>query len=80
MELVRRGYYDGTALNRVVPNFLVQFGISRDINLRDEYAGLTIFDDMPNQFKFQPGFVSFAGECVSNFVHIVVAEQRSSDD
>ena len=30
LELVRNGYYDGVAFNRVVPNFLTQFGIAKD--------------------------------------------------
>jgi len=63
MELVRRGYYDGTALNRVVPNFLVQFGIAKDVDLRNEYSMSTIFDDFHHDDnpKFETGYVSFAG-------------------
>lgn len=63
LALVRRGYYDGSALNRVVPGFLVQFGIARDAALRDEYAEDAIYDDEHrDDVKFEPGYVSFAGE------------------
>ena len=62
LALVRRGYYDGAALNRVVPSFLVQFGIARDAALRDEYAEDAIYDDERKDAKFEPGYVSFAGE------------------
>ncbi len=62
LELVRRGYYDGAALNRVVPGFLVQFGIARDAALRDEFREDEIRDDEHPDVKFEPGYVSFAGE------------------
>ena len=62
LALVRRGYYDGAAMNRVVPSFLVQFGIARDAALRDEYAEDAIYDDERKDATFEPGYVSFAGE------------------
>ena len=35
------------ALNRVVPEFLTQFGISRNVELRRKYRRRSIFDDPP---------------------------------
>lgn len=64
LELVRHGYYNGVALNRVVPRFLIQFGIARDVELRNAYSYETILDDEPSASdipKFEPGYVSFAG-------------------
>lgn len=62
LELVRAGYYDGVALNRVVPEFLIQFGIARDYDQRMEWDERTIPDDMEGRdLKFEPGFISFAG-------------------
>jgi len=62
LALVRQGYYDGVALSRVVPEFLVQFGIARDVDLRSEWSDSTFHDDVPTEYlKFEPGYVSFAG-------------------
>ena len=61
LDLVRRGYYDGVALHRVVPEFLTQFGIAKDYDTRTEWRENTILDDFPPDVKFEPGFVSFAG-------------------
>lgn len=61
LELVRSGYYDGVALNRVVPNFLTQFGIAKDYATRTQERELTMWDDFPKDIKFAPGVMSFAG-------------------
>ena len=61
LELVRNGYYDGVAFNRVVPNFLTQFGIAKDYVTRTRERELTLWDDFPKGVKFQPGIMSFAG-------------------
>jgi cyclophilin family peptidyl-prolyl cis-trans isomerase len=63
LELVRRGYYDGVALNRVVPQFLIQFGIARDVELRRAHRDESpILDDEASEdTKFEPGYVSYAG-------------------
>jgi len=56
-------YFDGCALNRVVPNFLTQFGIGEDFEQRTFYREETIPDDpvwVP-PIAFEPGFLSFAG-------------------
>jgi len=61
LELVRSKYYDGVAFNRVVPDFLTQFGIGKDYFVRTKERELTIWDDFPNDIKFEPGYISFAG-------------------
>jgi len=65
LELVRRGFYDGVALSRVVPEFLVQFGISGDAASREYWDERPIFDDHDRgggRRPFDVGYVSFAGE------------------
>jgi len=62
LELVRDGYYDGVAFNRVVPNFLTQFGIAVDPAIRNNWGERTIIDDFPRpDIPFQPGYLSYAG-------------------
>jgi len=62
LELVRSRYYDGVAINRVVPQFLTQFGIGKDIELRNFFRERSIADDIPKRkISFEPGFMSYAG-------------------
>lgn len=63
LELVRQDYYDGVALNRVVPKFLTQFGISADHELRTEFRRKPIPDDPPPEprIAFSPGMLAYAG-------------------
>lgn len=68
LKLVDIGYFDGCALNRAVPNFLVQFGISADFEKRTQWRSANILDDhigdesVPDEAKsFQAGYLSYAG-------------------
>uniref|UniRef100_A0A6U5JRM1 PPIase cyclophilin-type domain-containing protein n=1 Tax=Corethron hystrix TaxID=216773 RepID=A0A6U5JRM1_9STRA len=63
LELVRKGYYNGCALNRVVPGFLTQFGIGANTSLRNEYRQKTIRDDQFHEprIPFHPGMLAYAG-------------------
>jgi cyclophilin family peptidyl-prolyl cis-trans isomerase len=66
LDLVRHGVLDGTVLYRVVPNFLVQFGVPRGEIPRKYVSRLSnIKDDPPfrpsSGRKFKRGYVSFAG-------------------
>jgi len=56
-------YFDGCALNRVVPKFLVQFGIGADYDLRTSFRSSNIPDDpkFDPPIVFQPGYMSYAG-------------------
>lgn len=65
LELVREKYYDGVALNRVVPGFLTQFGIARDPEQRRRWDEKPIADDAETR-KFVPGHFSFAGSDVDS--------------
>lgn len=66
IELFKDGYFDGSHFFRVVPNFLVQFGISYNKELHREYTFKTIPDDPPPlgdgvKVEFHKGMISFAG-------------------
>lgn len=62
MELFERKFFDGSHFFRVVPNFLVQFGISysKDHELQ-QFARSTIPDDPPQGRPFHKGTISYAG-------------------
>lgn len=61
LKLVDIGYFDGCALNRVVPKFLTQFGIGADYEMRTKWRMKRIPDDPPVSIAFHPGFLSYAG-------------------
>lgn len=62
IHLVRIGYFNGCALNRVVKGFLTQFGISSDMTMRNDWRQKTIADDIPIfDLPFRPGYMSYAG-------------------
>lgn len=58
-ELVRAGFYDGCVFFRVVPGFVVQFGINPDPAVSKAWAGATIPDD-PVRRDNAPGTITFA--------------------
>ena len=62
VELFERRFFDGSHFYRVVPNFLVQFGISYsgDEELQ-RFARQRIPDDPSKDVKFKKGTVAFAG-------------------
>ena len=64
VSLFERGYYDNSHFFRVVPHFLVQFGISytNDQTLK-RFADSTILDDPKRNdlMPFREGMMSFAG-------------------
>jgi peptidyl-prolyl cis-trans isomerase A (cyclophilin A) len=77
LELVNRNYFDGCGLNRVVKEFLTQFGISADYELRTEYRTAMIKDDVPKGIDFRPGYMSYAGsgpDSRSNEIFIVMPD------
>jgi cyclophilin family peptidyl-prolyl cis-trans isomerase len=63
LSLVRNGHYNGVALNRVVPNFLTQFGISPDYEARTRMRTNRIKDDYVHDppIPFIQGSMAFAG-------------------
>lgn len=58
-NLVKHGYYNDTRFFRVVPNFMVQFGINGDPKLQDVWREANITDDPVTQSN-KRGFVTFA--------------------
>jgi peptidyl-prolyl cis-trans isomerase A (cyclophilin A) len=77
LELVQRNYFDGCGLNRVVKEFLTQFGIGADHELRTEYRTANIKDDVPKGIAFRPGYMSYAGsgpDSRSNEIFIVMPD------
>jgi peptidyl-prolyl cis-trans isomerase A (cyclophilin A) len=58
-NLVKHGFYNGAAFFRVVPGFVVQFGLSPDPMLNPIWGTATIPDD-PVMQNNGPGYVTFA--------------------
>lgn len=58
-NLARRGFYDGAAFYRVVPGFVVQFGLPADPALGAVWRDLPIEDD-PVRESNRRGYVSYA--------------------
>lgn len=57
--LVRNGFYDDTRFFRVIPGFMVQFGLSGDPKLSTVWRGAVIPDDSVKQSNLR-GFITFA--------------------
>lgn len=58
-DLVKTGYYDGDRFYRVVPHFVVQFGINGDPKISQLWTSLRIPDD-PVKQKNRKGTLTFA--------------------
>jgi peptidyl-prolyl cis-trans isomerase A (cyclophilin A) len=58
-ELVNMRYFDGNALFRVLPGFIVQWGINGDPKVAKDWSALTIKDDPVKQSN-RPGTITFA--------------------
>ena len=59
-NLVKNGFYDGTRFFRVVPNFMVQWGINGDPDIQRNWANANIKDDPAGVKSNGRGFVTFA--------------------
>ena len=58
-QLVQSNYFDGNRFFRVVPNFMVQFGIHGDPKVAAQWENLTIPDDPVTQSN-KRGYITFA--------------------
>ena len=59
-NLVKNGYYDDTRFFRVVPNFMVQFGINGDPAIQSSWANANLTDDPAGKQSNKKGYVTFA--------------------
>ena len=58
-ELVAAKFYDDTRFFRVIPTFMVQFGLSGDPSVNSHWRAKTIKDE-PVKETNRPGTISFA--------------------
>ena len=58
-NLVKNGFFDDTRFFRVVPDFMVQFGINGDPNIQKNWANANISDDPVKQSN-KKGYITFA--------------------
>lgn len=59
-NLVKNGFYDGTRFFRVVPNFMVQWGINGDPDIQRNWMNANIKDDPAGVKSNGRGFITFA--------------------
>lgn len=59
-NLVKNGFYDDTRFFRVVPNFMVQFGLNGDPAVQSNWANANITDDPSGKQSNKKGYVTFA--------------------
>lgn len=69
--LVRRGFYDGNRVFRVLSGFMAQFGLNGDPAVQGEWASANLMDEPPTQSNLR-GFVSFAKESAPNTRYTMV--------
>ena len=58
-NLVKNGFFDDAAFFRIVPNFIVQFGLSADPGVNRVWRSANIKDDPVTQSN-KPGYLTFA--------------------
>ncbi len=59
-NLVKNGFYDETRFFRVVPNFMVQFGINGDPAVASSWQNANLKDDPSGKQSNKKGYVTFA--------------------
>lgn len=59
-NLVKNGFFDGARFFRVVPNFMVQFGINGDPDVQRNWANANIKDDPSGVKSNARGTITFA--------------------
>src|SRR5437016_2220772 len=59
-NLVKNGFYDDTRFFRVVPNFMVQFGINGDPAIASSWQNANLKDDPGGKQSNKKGYVTFA--------------------
>eukprot|EP00798_Chlamydomonas_sp_ICE-L_P026248 gene26248-17348_t len=61
LGLVKDGFFDNSPLFRVIPGFLVQFGISLDYNKNEKWKENILDDPHPFNVDMKKGIMAFAG-------------------
>lgn len=61
LELANARFFDGQLIYRMLPGFLVQFGVAADAEVQRKWQERTIPDDEQKNIPFSQGTVSFAG-------------------
>lgn len=61
IELVDDGFFSDMLLYRVIPGFLIQFGVAAMPEMTRKWTQGKRIEDETNQVKFRKGTVSFAG-------------------
>ena len=80
ISLVSTGFLDGQILHRVIPGFLVQFGIGADPRVHASWGHDPPLRDEPNRMPFRHGTLSFAGSGKdSRTTHMFVALAPSGE-
>src|SRR5207253_4667037 len=59
-NLVKNGFFDDTRFFRVVPNFMVQFGINGDPAIASAWQNANLKDDPGGKQSNKKGYVTFA--------------------
>jgi peptidyl-prolyl cis-trans isomerase A (cyclophilin A) len=59
-NLVKNGFYDGQRFVRVVPNFMVQFGINGDPDIQRNWVNANLKDDPAGVKSNARGYITFA--------------------
>jgi peptidyl-prolyl cis-trans isomerase A (cyclophilin A) len=59
-NLVKNGFYDGQRFFRVVPGFMVQWGINGDPDIQRNWANANLKDDPAGVKSNAKGFITFA--------------------
>jgi peptidyl-prolyl cis-trans isomerase A (cyclophilin A) len=59
-NLVKNGFYDGGRFFRVIPNFMVQFGINGDPAIQKAWGSATNLKDDPVTQSNKRGYITFA--------------------
>ena len=73
LELVSTGFFTDMLLYRVIPGFLIQFGVAADPQVQAKWQNSKIPDE-PNLVKFKGGTLSYAGAGAdSRSCHLFVA-------
>jgi len=75
IELVEDGFFTDQLFYRVIPGFLMQFGVAAEPKMMAEWDSQT-FADEPKKAPFEHGTVSFAGNGIdSRSCHLFIALQ-----